>query len=79
MDGFTIYIIGYAISVALSIGWQFAYFDAKYKATDWEEHLGFSIMWSALCMVGWPVMLPMSFCTTGFAKHGWRITHRQVG
>lgn len=68
------FLLWWLPSFIFCVGWQFANLIAQFGDNDWEEHLGFSIVWCAFfCIFGW-VAVFIVFCITGFAKHGWRVT-----
>lgn len=68
------YVAGMLISAVLISGMYYS--DSVHNGTcDIGERkmIGFSIAIGAFGSLTWPLMLPMSWLTTGFAEHGiWR-------
>ena len=69
------YICMAVITQQASFGWWMANFYEKFPTLRSEEHCyedaGAGAVWSVFAGVVWPVGLPATYATTGFAYHGW--------
>ncbi len=70
------YVVGAVISAYLCSGMFFSertYFwgsESAYAYKHRRHVLGESILMGCLVSIGWPIGLPISWLTTGFAEHG---------
>lgn len=72
VEVFVVYAIGYAVSAVLISGWNVAYFSAKYpEQEDRRSAWSYGVATGVLGSVFWPVILPLEFCASEFARHGW--------
>ncbi len=69
-----IFFIGMPLSLVLTMGWKYAYFQREFPAIadDGRKAASISaIMWGIMCgALGW-VGLTLTFLLSEFAKHGW--------
>lgn len=74
-----IYICGYLVSAVTCMGWVMADEQSERCYDDkgnYRRDLGFSVGWSCCMQLFWPLTLPLVFCITGFAEHGWSVKRK---
>ena len=74
-----LYLIGAVLSWVCIAGWFFADVQGEYPywAKKRARHdLGSSVALGFVFALSWPVGLPLTYCVTGFAQHGWRLKGR---
>lgn len=82
-----IYIVGYVliciVSAVLVSGWFMADVGSIWSKKEWaDEHyrrdLGYSVALGSAYAAVWPIGVPIAFCITGFAEHGWTISRKAL-
>lgn len=67
------YLIAAVGSWFLISGWMFANLESTFPGHERErEQSGFCSMWSLPMSAGWPLGIPLAYCLSGYAEHGWR-------
>jgi len=75
-----LYLIGAVLSWICITGWLFADQQGDYPTFGNKQaryDLGNSTALGFFYALFWPLGLPLAYCVTGFAQHGWRLKGRQ--
>ncbi len=66
------FVVG-VVSACLVFAMAFSFFRNEFKSLDdARQDAGMCVLFAAPTVLIWPLLLPMIFCLTGFAKHGMR-------
>jgi len=71
-----LFIVFWILCSLLSIGWDFAYFQTKYKRNSlWKKDLKFAI---TLGVFFGPISTITAYFQSEFAKHGWFLIPKHI-
>jgi hypothetical protein len=65
-----IWLVGIIPSLVMCSGWFYSK-DMSISCDNPRESVGCAVVMGLLYAVLWPIGIPLAWCMTGFAEHGW--------